>query len=330
MEIVDIEREVTIPRAADGRPRIYTWCEECSRTGRVPGARANTTKKCPTCKGEGATSKLYTRMTTFIDCLEDKSNLSKWKQRITALGLSREPGILEAFRELADPMGEDRSKADALVKRAEEAGDAGLKASLGDALHAICEQINQGKDPGFIPDEFVPDVEAYREALRLQGIVPVQVETFVVNDRRQAGGSFDILGLHYGKPLETRNGRLLLPSGVTPKLKIMDIKTGRIDYGRSKIAMQLGGYSESVVYSPVDYSRKPINHVMPGGGVLEVDVEEALIIHLPAGQGLCEVVPVDIGKARKGLDLALAVRDWRREKFHDDPITTVSHAELCK
>lgn len=329
MELVDIVREVKIPRHADGRPKVFTPCMFCEQTGRVAGARAGTTKKCPTCKGEGATHAYYTRMTTFIDCLEDKSNLSKWKQRITAYGLAKSPGILEAFRELADPMGEDKSKADALVHRAEEAADAGLKASYGDVLHAIFEDINNGKDPGFIPDEFLPDVLAYKEALRLEGIVPVQTETFVVNDRYKAGGSFDILGLHYGKPLETRNGRVLLPAGVTPTLKIMDVKTGRIDYGRAKIGMQLGGYSESAHYSPIDYSRKPLNHTLPGGKVLEVDQDEALIIHVPAGQGLCDVVPVDIGKARKGLELAWQVREWRKEKFQDAPTTSVNAAELC-
>lgn len=330
MELVELNEKAGVPRARDGRPRVFTPCEECKQSGRVPGARANTTKKCPACKGEGAKGVLYTRMTTFIDCLEDKSNLSNWKQRITAVGLSLSPELLDELRKIEDPMGEGRQEADKIVSKAEEAAGASLKATFGDVMHAIYEDINRGKDPGFVPEEFEADVAAYREVLRREGIIPVDFERFVVNDKYQAGGSFDILGLHYGFPLEERNGRRVMPRGVLPKLKIMDVKTGRIDYGRSKIAMQLGGYSESLIYDHVDYSRKPINYTLPGGKVLEVDQDEAIILHAPAGQGEVHAVPVDISRSRAGLELAWQVRQWRKEKFVEEATTSVTAADLCK
>lgn len=244
-------------------------------------------------------------MTTFIDCLEDKSNLTQWKQRNVAVGLAKDSGVLAAFQALEDPHGLDKQQANALVSRAEEAAGSDLKALTGTALHDIVERINLNQPSGFIPDEHKADIAAYVEAVRRAGIKVVEAETFVVNDELGAGGSFDILGLHKGR------------------LKIMDVKTGRIDYGLSKIGMQLGGYANSERYDWQTGERSPLQYTLEDGTVLDVDKDEALIIHLPAGQGVCTVVPVDIRGAHDGLVLAQQVRKWRSRKFQQDPLVEV-------
>src|SRR5689334_2925212 len=38
----------------------------------------------------------YTRCTTFVGCLEDTFNLSRWQQRMVALGLNDRPDLLLA------------------------------------------------------------------------------------------------------------------------------------------------------------------------------------------------------------------------------------------
>lgn len=312
MQIVDIgeappAKPGEVPRDKLDRPKIIVPCENCGQSGKVPSEKvAGRLNQCPKCKGDGRKLKPYTRMTTFIDCLEDKSNLQQWKQRITAMGLARQPGILEAFAALADPNGADKQQANALVKRAEESADADLKALTGTALHDIIEQINRNKPSGFIPDEHKADIAAYVEAMKQAGITVVEAEAFVVNDELGAGGTFDILGLHMGR------------------LKVMDVKTGRIDYGLSKIGMQLGGYANSLRYDPETGERSPIVHTLEDGTVLDVDQDEALIIHLPAGEGRCTIVPVDIRGAHDGLVLAQQVRKWRSRKFQQDPIVEVS------
>lgn len=250
-------------------------------------------------------------MTTFIDCLEDKSNLTEWKQRNVALGLSRDSGVLEAFQALKDPHGADKQQANALVARAEQAAGSDVKSSVGTAVHDIIENINTNRPSGFIPDEYKADIAAYQEALRREGIIVVAAETGVVNHDLKTAGSFDILGLHKG------------PKDERLKLKIMDVKTGRIDYGLSKIGMQLGGYANSLLYDKNTGDCTPLQYTLEDGTVLDVDQDEALIIHLPAGQGVCTIVPVDIRGAFDGLMLAQQVRKWRSRKFQQDPLTEV-------
>lgn len=333
MKIVDIERPAQVPRAKNGQPRVFSPCSECETTGKVPSPKTGKPIKCQKCKGDGYKGSLYTRMTTFIDCLDDKSNLMDWKQRVVVAGFAIEPSLLEEAQAIEDPLDpEHRDALNKLVDRAEAAAEIDLKAKTGDVLHEIIENINLGKDPGFIPDEFQPDIDAYVEVLRREGIIVVGVEAFVVNDKFGWGGSFDILGLHYGQPLvQNEVGKWVGPPGVTPVLRIMDVKTGRIDYGRAKIAMQLSGYSRSKLYSPVKpYERKPITHSLEDGTTIGIDMSTGIIIHLPAGEGICEAVPVDLDAAATGLYLASRVREWRRQKFQDDPTTTVRAAELCK
>ena len=318
MEIVDLQpssktgttqKPGEVERDGNGRPKVIVTCDKCSGTGKVPSQKVEgRLNKCQTCKGEGRRLKAYSRMTTYIDCLEDKSNLTQWKQRNVAVGLSRAPSLLEAFSALPEPHAADRSQANALVQRAEEAAGSDLKALTGTALHDIVERINIGQDPGFIPPEHEDDIAAYRAAIEQAGIKVVAAETFVVNDTFGAAGTFDILGLHQGR------------------LKIMDVKTGRIDYGLSKIGMQLGGYANSELYDRDTGERSPIQYTLEDGTVLDVDLDEALIIHLPAGQGTCTVVPVDIQGCYDGLVLAQQVRKWRSRKFQQEPLVTVDMA----
>lgn len=326
------EKPPQVERARDGRPRVYQTCSDCGGTGKVPSPKTGKPIKCKQCAGVGLKGHLYTRMTTFIDVLDDKSNLMAWKQRAVVAGLSVEPSLLEEVQELEDPLdAENRDVLNKVVAKAETAAETDLKAKTGDALHAICEAINEGRDPGFIPDEFAPDIASYVAALRQRGIVVVAVETFVVNDSYKWGGSFDILGLDYGQPLvQDEMGKWVPPAGVVPVLRIMDIKTGRIDYGRAKIAMQLSGYARSKVYDPATHERKPITHRLEDGTIIGVDMSMGLIIHLPAGEGRCDVVPVDLDAAATGLYLASRVRKWRSNKFQDEPVVSVNYeADLC-
>jgi hypothetical protein len=46
----------------------------------------------------------------------------------------------------------------------------------------------------------------------------------------------------------------------------------------------------------------------------EVNKEKAIIIHLPAGTGLCKLVWIDIAEGWKGVQFAMKVRQWRDKK----------------
>lgn len=233
----------------------------------------------------------YTRMTTFIDCLDDRTNLEKWKLRKAAQGLSSRPDLLLAISALGDPDGADKRALNDIVEQALEAANHKGKATIGTALHRYAERINLGETVDDVPEQFKADIEAYKRATA--GLQVIATETLLVLDQYQVAGTPDLLAIH--------NGRL----------KVVDLKTGSIEWGMGKIAMQLGGYANSLNYDPATGDRSPIG---------DIDLAEAIVIHMPAGEGRCDLVPVDIAKGWAAFPLAQQVRDWRKAKWPTEPL----------
>jgi hypothetical protein len=86
---------------------------------------------------------------------------------------------------------------------------------------------------------------------------------------------------------------------------IMDIKTGSIDYPH-KMAMQLAMYSRSVPYDIATDTRSEDPE--------PIDFNYGIIIHLPAGQGRCDLYEIDIMKGWGACLIAKQVWDWRGTK----------------
>lgn len=303
IDLVDIETagDTTdkrgVVRDKKDRPKISTPCADCTATGRVPSLkREGSTIQCPKCKGKGVKAKAYSRTTSYIDVLDDKTALSDWKLRMALEGVKRKPGIIEAWAELKDPTGDDKHQANGLVGAALDAADASLKAETGSALHELTEDIDAGIDPGFIPPEFSKDIEAYK--LCTLDLEVLRIEAFGVLDDYGIAGTFDRLVRVHGALAEA----LGVPDG---SLLIADLKTGGIEYGLGKIAMQLAAYSRMKLYDPATFARTPLS------ALADVDLSVGLIIHMPSGEGRCELVPVDIDKGWEGLALAKVVREWR-------------------
>lgn len=231
----------------------------------------------------------YTRATTFVDCLDDKTNLARWQQRKVALGLAARPDLLLAVATTDDPDGAGKGALNRACEDAMEAAQSRAAATTGTALHKFTERMDRGEDVGHVPLEYRPDLDAYRDTT--SALDMVAVENFVVLDQYQVGGTFDRLVVHEGR------------------LKIADIKTGGIDYGAGKIAMQLAVYAHSAFYDPVTGERTPIAH-----DGLEVDLTEGIVIHLPAGTGTCTLHRVDLTAGWEQVPLAAAVRAWRSRK----------------
>lgn len=229
----------------------------------------------------GGRSVAYTRCTTFVGCLEDTYNLSKWQQRMVALGLARRPDLLLAVSAHHD----DKDRLNALCQEATEAAAASSAATTGTALHRLAERLDQGETVD-IPTAAKADLDAYRAATA--GMQWLHVERMTVNDTLKVAGTPDRIGL--------------TPTGGLPV--IADLKTGSIDYGIGKIAMQLALYAHSDLY---DHDTGTREHV-------DVDQQRALVIHLPAGAGRCELVWVDIAAGWEAVQLAKQVREWRNRK----------------
>ena len=234
---------------------------------------------------EGGKPVGYTRATTFIDCLDDTTNLTRWKLRMTARGLSRRGDLNLRAYSLADATRE----LDQVVEEALEAGGANEKRNLGSALHKICQDVDEGKAPVDCPIEYAPDVAAYQQATEM--LEPVQVEDFMVCDEYQIGGTPD---------------RIVRVDGLDG-LYVADLKTGGVEYGALKIAMQLSIYAHSQLY---DWRTDPPTRTpIPG-----LNTDRALVIHLPAGEGVCSVYWIDIAAGWAELPTAAAVRTARKRR----------------
>lgn len=234
--------------------------------------------------GKTAKRVAYRRATTFVGCLDDTNGLMKWMSRQVAFGMGQRKDLVLAAA-AADPA--DKKKLGEIADKAAEhaKGISGDAAETGTALHSLTERIDRGERLGVIPGEYKADIEAYRRAT--ENIEYLGIETFRVHDEFKVAGTADRIGMINGQAT------------------IMDIKTGSIDFPH-KMAMQLAMYSRSVPYDIA--TDKRVEDPQP------VDRNRGIIIHLPAGQGICNLYQIDIGVGWGACLIAKQVWDWRGRK----------------
>jgi hypothetical protein len=236
---------------------------------------------------DGGKPRPYTRCTTLAGSLDDLYGLMAWKQRQTAVGLADRPDLQLAVTTHRD----DKKRLNDICEQALEASKSSAAATTGTAIHSLTELIDAGVDLPTIPDAVRADLDAYTDAMRPFDILAM--EQFVVCDELEIAGTFDrLLGW---------NGTRL----------VGDLKTGSIEYGLGKIAMQLAIYAHCQTYDPQTGER----------GDLDVNQRGALVIHLPAGQGRCDIHWIDIARGWEAVQLAVEVRDWRKAKGLTKPFT---------
>jgi hypothetical protein len=245
-----------------------------------------------------------TRCTTFIDVLDDTYQLQRWKQRVTAVGLSLRHDLLLRASSLGpqpDKIEEEeqykkwRGEMDKLCEQAMEAGEASAAATIGTALHAFTDRIDRGEQLNYrkIPGQYAKHLKAYQVAT--EHLTAVHIETFVVQDDLQIGGTPDRISM-----VDGQDG-----------LYICDTKSGdKLEYGMGKIAMQMAVYAHSRIYNPATGERTPI----PG-----INQDEGIVIALNAARGTCELVSVDLRAGWEGVQLAAEVRAWRKRKGMSRP-----------
>jgi hypothetical protein len=221
----------------------------------------------------------YRRCTRYIAVLDDRYNLERWKQRQVAAGMA---GRSDLVVQAASAAG-DKSVLDKVVDAAMEAAGASVGATTGTALHAITEQRDRGQQPT-VPDAHRADLVAYEQATA--DMQMCDIEVFVVNDDHRVGGTFD---------------RVVEMDG---RRYVADLKTGSIEHGWGEIEMQLAMYASSSRYSPATGRREPL-HVEPDWG---------LVIHLPAGQGVCAIWWANLAEGRAGLEVCRRVWGWRDKR----------------
>ncbi len=235
---------------------------------------------------DGSKRVAYSRCTTYIGCLEDQFRLQLWQQRMVAIGLADRPDLLVSVAANRN----DREALDGLVRDAKEAAKATAGARTGSALHSLTEQHDRGEAVK-VPPAYAPDIEAYQEATK--DLTSVLIEQFCVNDRLKVGGTFD------------RLVRYVDPDGQAGHY-IADIKTGSVDFGHLKHAMQFAMYANSTPYDITTHTRFEYPP--------DLSLTKAILIHLPQGEGRCDLYWVDISAGWEAVKVATAVRTWRNRK----------------
>lgn len=267
---------------------------------------------------EGGDPVAYQRVTTFVGALEDTYHLGLWQQRMVALGMSQRRDLVLAASAITDPSQQYAKRTlNGIAKDAIGAAKGTAAATTGTALHSFSEFIDRGEPlPVNVPEEYVPDLEAYATLVRPM-FTALAIEGFCVVDHLRVGGSYDRILSFNAEGLDAYEGkhgsRLTYPDGreVEPGDAVIgDLKTGGIDFGIGKIAMQLGVYANAQDYDHTLGSRSPLTG--------NPSREWAVVIHLPAGTGQARLVWVDIAAGwETASTVAPLVHAWRKRKAND-------------
>lgn len=250
----------------------------------------------------------YTRASTLGKTLADETGLTRWKQRLTAIGIAARKDLVLAV----NAHRADKSKVTELVEQAMEVAESTAGATTGTALHELCDQYDRGEAP-YVPAEFAPDVAAYQTAT--ESLDVVVSECFAVCDELAVGGSPDRV-YRLRCPLMAGDVELL-PAGA---LTIGDIKCGQsLDFGHIAFSVQLAVYARSCRYDlstgrTASYGRisVPVGERSPWVTGESVSTQWGLIVHVPSGCGRASVHPVDLTAGWELAKLAVQVREWRR------------------
>lgn len=238
----------------------------------------------------------WVRATTWANTVADLHALHGWEKRMVALGLAQRPDLLLRVAAVAEPDSTTgKGQLDRLVDQAREHAKAGARANLGRALHAFTESCDLGRPLPEIPPPYDRDVAAYRKAMAAVEVSRNYVERIcVVRDLGVAGTMDRLVRFKHG-----RDGRRLPMIG--------DLKTGSdLKYSWNEIVIQLALYAHAdTIYDPATREHHPM---------LEVNREQALVVHLPAGEGRCTLYLVDIAAGWEMAQLCGAVRAWRDRK----------------
>ncbi|ATE85211.1 exonuclease [Streptomyces phage Esperer] len=267
----------------------------------------------------GGRPKALIRTTTFIDCIEDKSSLVDWGKRMVLVGAQKRPSLLDAVAELDPDDAADKKKLNALAERALDISGANDKREKGTHLHDLSEYVDRGDPlPAHASSQDLDDMMAYMAATA--PLTVHAVEQFVVCSELGVGGTFDRT---YGYEGLDPNGKPI--SGRF----IGDLKTGSVEYGGLKMAMQLAIYSRAKKYDHTLFPA-PVREDDEKGfqkwKKTEVEAAEAakaysvpepvnqdwgIIVHLPSGKGVCNLYWVDLNIGWKAAQLALTIREMR-------------------
>lgn len=218
----------------------------------------------------GMEAEKYSRFSKY-DQISSLEWLGPWDIRTHLDGVAADPALLDAWRE-ARAAGADRSTIARLTTTIKRAGGGFVKSDRGTAVHEWTEKVWRDRST-VVPIEFALAVAAIFDALDAAGLEIVDMERFVVDDKRRMAGTFDMI-------VRDADGDLY----------ILDIKTGSL-YPITN-CLQLGGYSRAPYYFTQGVALDGSEDVRTPKPEVSHDV--AYIAQVDIDAGTCKIIPVDI------------------------------------
>lgn len=238
--------------------------------------------------------RLWTRASTWASTMDNEYALTLWKLRMTARGVAEREDLRVRIASIDDPTS-DKGKEllDDLTDKAKEHAGAEYRSHVGSAIHEFLETLDKGERVPHVPPPYDADVNAYIQAKQRIGITvsPRYIERIVTCPLLGVAGKFD-------RVIKLRNSRLPL---------IADLKTGtKLEYSWLDIAIQLACYSRGATLWDEETRQ---HHKM-----LAVNQHQAVVFHLPAGEGKCIPYFVNLDLGWEAALLCKTVRHWRRRR----------------
>lgn len=235
----------------------------------------------------------YTRISTLSGALDDKGGLVDWAAAMAMIGVVKSKSIHAQVSHLASahespwyvPAAKKPLKE--LVAKAKDLGGASDAAGFGTAFHGLCEELDKGNPPQFVPEELKPWIEARQAAL--EEFEPVLIEPFVINDELKVAGNPDRFLRHK-------------QTGI---VYAADDKTGTDEPNFPlKVTIQVAIASRSSLYDQGSGERTPI----------ECDQSRGLLIHTPLRleKPQAALYWLDLEKGWELACLAAEVRDKKK------------------
>jgi hypothetical protein len=182
---------------------------------------------------------LHRRVTSLVHAIDETYTLDRWNERVAVGGMVLNPTLLATYASLWPDHAANRGEMDELISQAKLAAGSKDRAMLGTYVHKLTECADAGLDP-VIPEDYAPEVEAWKRLRDELGLRTVHIERQVVNDEIEHAGTFDRID-ELTRPLTF--GRLELPAGMRV---VSDLKTGRsVELGWLAHAAQLTSYARS-------------------------------------------------------------------------------------
>jgi hypothetical protein len=226
----------------------------------------------------------------------DSYLIEAWTGRQILIGAALDPNITENTACFID----NTERLNKLVEEAKRVAGAHRKADRGTQAHRSLELTLLGRESEFLTKQQRDDARALRNTLDAYELESAgYAERFVLYPDHPLAGRFDAI-------LRNRDGQL----------RIADLKTGlnAIRYPHTTV-VQLAFYAYAPwVSAEVEVVDDKTTVTRWERLPEELDKRVGLVLQLEPGAEVGEFYEVNIGHGWAGAQLALGVRDWRRDK----------------